>query len=145
MNVKNYISKLKAQDSRVFRLLATWLMLVILISINTELKASHIVGGHLTYSCLNGNAYEITLVLRRDCDNGAETAPFDEEASVGIFDGFGNPVLFIGLSGQFLIDFNGDDTITSSIDVDCSIIGNPVCVHEAVYKTNVKIPFNSKF
>ena len=37
-----------------------------------ETKATHIVGGELRYACLGNNMYEITLTVRRDCENGAD-------------------------------------------------------------------------
>ena len=43
-----------------------------------DIGATHIVGGEMTYRCLGNDFYELTLTVRRDCENGAEDAPFDD-------------------------------------------------------------------
>ena len=35
---------------------------------NSKTFASHLVGGTMTYECLGGDNYEITLTLYRDCN-----------------------------------------------------------------------------
>ena len=46
--------------------------------------SSHIIGGNMTYKCLGGNRYEITLQLYRDC-NCTNCANFDEVVSIGVY------------------------------------------------------------
>lgn len=43
----------------------------------TDSRANHILGGNITYTCLGGNDYEITLTLYKDCF-GATPAPIQE-------------------------------------------------------------------
>ena len=46
--------------------------------------ATHIAGGEMNYRFLGGTTYEVTLTVYRDCYNGVP--PFDNPASIGIFD-----------------------------------------------------------
>ena len=45
--------------------------------------ASHIVGGAMTYECLGGDSYKITLTLYRDCNSSG--ASFDNNAAIGVY------------------------------------------------------------
>ncbi|TVR78529.1 MAG: hypothetical protein EA412_08830 [Chitinophagaceae bacterium] len=51
---------------RIYIYIAGLLFFVLILS-NSQLKASHAVGGDITYICLGNNQYEITLNLYRDC------------------------------------------------------------------------------
>jgi len=130
MSVKNIIS------------VSAFFMLISLVLIPGDVKATHIVGGDMTYRCLGNDLYELTLTIRRDCENGAEDAPFDDPAYIGVFDIFGSLQLHLGNMGRYEIPFMGEDTITNSIVYDCSALGTPVCVHEAVYRDTIFLPFN---
>ncbi len=100
--------------------------------------ATHIVGGDLTYECLGNGDYEVTLTVRRDCENGVE--PFDTIAYVGIYDGFGNLLPFFGTGGTIQMTNPTITTIDTDLDSGCGFIGDPVCVTEAVYKGIVNLP-----
>ncbi len=112
------------------------------VCFQTTSFATHIVGGDITYTCLGNDEYEITLTVRRDCENGATDAPFDDPAIVGIYDIFGSLQTSIGLLGRLELAFMGEDTITNSLVFDCGALGDPVCVHEAVYTGRVTLPYN---
>ena len=89
-----------------------FIMCSLLMLSQQDAKATHIVGGNLTYRCLGNNQYEIRLSLRRDCLLGAPDAQFDDPASIGFFDATTNlPLAFVGFGGEFLMDFNEDDTL----------------------------------
>ena len=106
----------------------------------TQVSATHIVGSDMSFSCLGNDFYEVRLTVRRDCINGADDAPFDDPASVGIFDAFGNLQPVLGTFGQVFLPFEGADVIASSLP-ECSFLGGPVCVEEAVYSGIVFLPF----
>ncbi|NNK89377.1 MAG: hypothetical protein HKO89_02105, partial [Saprospiraceae bacterium] len=108
----------------------------------TIVNGTHIVGGELTYKCLGNNEYEVTLIVRRDCENGAEDAPFDDPAVVGVFDIFGALQLHLGNLGEMELPFMGEDTVSNEIVFDCGALGGPVCVHEAVYRDTITLPWN---
>ena len=81
----------------------------------TQVSATHIVGSDMSFSCLGNDFYEVRLTVRRDCINGADDAPFDDLASVGIFDAFGNLQPVLGTFGQVFLPFEGADVIALSL------------------------------
>ncbi len=108
-----------------------------------EGKSSHIVGGEMTYKCLGGQSYEITLTLRRDCFNGSPEAAFDDPAHIGIFDGEGNQVRNLGQFGIILLPFRKDDTLNEILKTECEVIGGDVCVHTTTYRAKIELPFRA--
>ncbi|MDA9773995.1 gliding motility-associated C-terminal domain-containing protein [Saprospiraceae bacterium] len=104
----------------------------------TVSQATHIVGGDITYECKGFGDYEVTLTVRLDCENGEE--PFDNIAHVGIYDGFGNLLPWFGTGGMILLQNPAIDTINTDLDTGCGLIGEQVCVVQAVYKGTVNIP-----
>lgn len=55
--------------------------ILIFLSLFNNLRASHVMGGEITWSCSGGNAYEFQLVFYRDC-NGAEVNIISEDIRV---------------------------------------------------------------
>ncbi len=101
----------------------------------SPLWATHIVGGEITYRCLGNNNYEITLSVYRDCYNGEP--PFDDPASVGVFDQ--DTTLLDHLRIPFIP--NGDDTLNILLSNPCLIVPPDVCVHRFFYRDTVNLPF----
>src|ERR1051326_1442787 len=95
-------------------------------------KATHIVGGEIYYDCLGNNNYQVTLKLYRDCTNGQ--APYDNPASVGVFDQNGN------LIQNLQLPFPGSSQLPTNFTNPCYTPPSGVCVEEAVYTTNVNLP-----
>ncbi|MBK9730012.1 MAG: gliding motility-associated C-terminal domain-containing protein [Chitinophagaceae bacterium] len=92
-------------------------------------KASHIVGGEMTYECLGNNEYLITLKVYRDCFNGA--AGYDDPTNVFVFDGNGNIVATLP------IPFPGSDTLPNNTGNPCLVVPPGICVEEAIFQYNV--------
>lgn len=129
---------------RLYRHILTVVFLALgVIMPYNQLSATHIVGGDMTYRCIGNGRYEITLEVRRDCEYGDPDAPFDLEAIIGIFDGSGNKIVGLGSNGLFLFKFMGDDTINDTLISDCLVGGNDVCVHRAIYKDTVQLPYRA--
>ncbi|HEX5625214.1 MAG TPA: PKD domain-containing protein [Saprospiraceae bacterium] len=126
-------------------MLPKWAILVFLTVISvfpdSTLRASHIVGGEMTYRCLGGQVYEISLTLRRDCFNGSPEAEFDDPAHLGIFDSEGAPIRNIGQFGLLLLDFRNDDTLNEILRTECEVVGGDVCVHTTTYRGKIELPF----
>jgi len=118
---------------------ALFILLVQLLPI-TEAKATHIVGGNLTYKHLGGNDYQVRLVLRRDCFLGSPEAEFDNPASIGIFTAGGVPVSWLYPNGQILLPLMSSDTLNEFIRSDCGFEGTQVCVHETTYLGRLTLP-----
>ncbi len=132
--------------SKAYQNIVTRISSLILIgfffSIN-PLNATHLVGTDMSFKCLGNDFYEITLIVRRDCINGAPDAPFDNPAIVGIFDNNGRPLQFLGRFGQVVMTY--DEVVEVDVQSeDCEFLGGPICVSEAVYKAQVFLPFREK-
>ncbi|MBK9012734.1 MAG: gliding motility-associated C-terminal domain-containing protein [Saprospiraceae bacterium] len=99
-------------------------------------KATHIVGGEMTYTCLGNNLYEIKLTIFRDCYNGVPW--FDNPASIGIFRNSNN-----SLFDEILIDTIGslNDTLNPDLGSECFVAPPNVCVHTTSYTTTAFLPF----
>ena len=119
--------------SHLFRPL---LGLVLLSLSSTWARATHLVGGEMTYTHLGNNQYQITLTVYRDCGptNTLGTG-FDDQVYVGLWDGTGqiqpNDVVTMGLAGSNV----------SNVPV---VLGNPcgtppeeLCIEKAIYTTVV--------
>lgn len=101
------------------------------------LRATHIVGGEITYRCLGNNRYEINLTVYRDCFNGVPW--FDNPAAIGIYDAQWN------LFNNIYVSWNPQrhDTLPVILDNPCLIVPPNVCVHRSTYSTIVTLPFRS--
>ncbi len=95
-------------------------------------SATHIVGGELYYKYLGNDLYQIRLTVYRDCWNGVP--PFDNPASVGVFDA--NNVLL----QQLLLFVNDSATVPPTINSPCFIPPVDVCYRVANYYTTVNLP-----
>lgn len=127
-----------------YRLFLKTIILMIIVGCCQWANATHIVGGNLSYTCLGNDQYELSLVVRRDCVFGDEDAQFDDPASIGIYDNFGNLQSFLGANGQLILPFMGSDTIVDDLENGgCGFVGNGVCVHETTYRSIVQLPNNN--
>lgn len=106
----------------------------------SSLRATHIVGGEITYKCLGNNNYEITLTVYRDCYNGQPW--FDNPARVGVYEKGSDSVLVRNLALPYNAFSN--DTLPIVLNNPCLTVPPDVCVHKATYKTTVNLPFNPK-
>lgn len=113
------------------------LVIVIIISQQSNLLASHIVGGEMNYECLGNNQYRISLKIYRDCQNGNPGAYFDNPVIIGIFDAQTN-----NYKGKFSINLNpnSNDTIPPYYPDSC--ISSAFCVHTTLYSTIIALPLN---
>lgn len=109
-----------------------------------ESKATHIVGGELTYKALGKGKYELRLVIRRDCINGADSVYFDKPAQISIFYGDCQLAWRIGINGHIDMDFVSEDTLQENINTSCINPGQKVCVHEAVYSKIIELPYTDR-
>ncbi|MDX1942190.1 MAG: hypothetical protein SFU99_16620, partial [Saprospiraceae bacterium] len=116
-------------------LLQLTLSILIAIGIPIAAKATHIVGGEITYRCLGSNRYEVTLKVYRDCINGKED--FDRPAYIGLYDFTG------ALIQRIDIPFNNvRDTLNPTLDDPCLVLPGNVCVDTATYRKVVTLAPN---
>jgi gliding motility-associated-like protein len=107
-------------------------LLVVILLISLSTKATHIVGGEITYVYLGANTYKITLIVYRDCSPG--TSGFDNPVHITIFDTLGTVLQNIN------IPFPGAVTLPNNANNPCLIVPPNVCVEEATYETTVVLP-----
>jgi len=114
---------------------AVFVFSAFLLLMPTKARASHIVGGEITFECLGNNQYRIILDVYRDCFYGDPTAYFDDPARVGIF----NDNNF--LVQQVNMPFTGqDDTLSAIFSDPCLFDPGDVCVHTTRYEKVVTLP-----
>jgi gliding motility-associated-like protein len=109
----------------------------LLLSLPFASKATHIVGGEMTYTCLGNNFYELKLTIFRDCFNGVPW--FDNPASIGIFLNSNNT-----LYNEILVNLDPvlNDTLNPDLGSECFVAPPNVCVHTTTYTTTAFLPFN---
>lgn len=108
------------------------LMIFIGIFSASQVSATHIVGGEITYKSLGNNDYEIILTLRRDCNPG--NLQFDPTASIGIFDGTTGTFV-----NELVLPFMASDSVGNTIVAECGFIGSNVCVQITSYRVVVNL------
>lgn len=113
-------------------------LLLLAFCLNTNVYATHIVGGEITYRCLGNDSYEITLTVYRDCYNGVPN--FDNPAYVGIYEKGADSVLVKKLSLAYSPITN--DTLPIILSNPCLTAPPDVCVHKATYRAITTLPFN---
>gem|GEM_PF-451897 len=108
--------------------------LILALAIPALAKATHIVGGEITYACLGNNQYEITLNVYRDCFNGRE--PFDNPGYIGIYNLRGDLIQTLQLRP------GARDTLDPSLEDPCLVVPGTVCVDTLRYKGVVTLSNN---
>jgi gliding motility-associated-like protein len=99
------------------------LLIIFVFFLSFVSRATHIVGGSLTYEQLGGSTYRITLHLYRDCKAGS--AAFPGTVDITVTNNCG------GVLQTVSIPFPGASVVPPNIDT-CAV--NPgICLEEAVY------------
>ena len=98
-------------------------------------RATHIVGGEITYQCLGNDQYQVTLTVYRDCFNGIPW--FDNPAHIGVYDAQWNLITDLALP-----IFGASDTIPVELVNPCLTVPPNVCVNRLSYTTTVSLPFS---
>ena len=117
------------------------LSLVLLFGLLPETQAEHIIGGDMTYECLNDGVYLITLTIYRD--DSTPGAPFDSNFTfpgfLGLFDEDGLFVDSIAIG-------NPDQIDTLNSDLDPCIENPPViAVQRGIYKIQIPLATTQKW
>ncbi|MBP6649437.1 MAG: hypothetical protein KA281_07725, partial [Bacteroidia bacterium] len=86
----------------------------------------------MNYRYLGGFLYEVRLTVYRDCYNGV--APFDNPASIGIFDNHDN---LISTVAPFI---NDQQQVQNAINTPCLIPPQDVCYEVAHYIFTTSLP-----
>lgn len=113
------------------------LLIFLFIALTFKARATHIVGGEIYYTCLGGNAYQVTLKVYRDCYLGQ--AGFDNPAIIGVYDGDKNllQTIQLQLPGFAKLPI----TVTNPCYKPPQVAS--VCVEEAVYTDIITLAPNT--
>ena len=99
-------------------------------------KATHLVGGEMTYTCLGDNLYEIRLVIYRDCGpTNTNGTGFDAIGDVAIYNSNNEQVQLIQISNP-VASIIGDETVGN----DCLELPTGLCIEQGVYNFFVELP-----
>ncbi len=107
------------------------LLLVSLFVFTAEAKASHIIGGEISYVCLGGDSYQVTLTLYRDCTS---FTPFDDPAYMTVF--YQDGTYFSG----FPLYSPSITSVPTVSDNPCLDAPDDICVEQAIYTAIVSLP-----
>lgn len=108
------------------------LVLALVSLFGSDASATHIVGGEMNYTYLGNNQYLITMVAYRDCFGGQ--APFDNPASIGIFNANG------ALLQNLLVGLDSVSVLQSTINSSCVTAPSNICTDVGYYSTIVTLP-----
>ena len=98
--------------------------------------ATHIVGGEISYEDLGEGNYRVRLVVYRDCGPANQNGTgFDDQASVGIFNGNGALVNVLNIP----LAFQNVSNVPVALENPCGTPPPSVCVEQAVYEQVVFI------
>jgi len=144
MNKKQEMESVKLNILKICKSLSASLVLFFCAWIVPSTSfATHIVGGQLSYRCLDHAKFEVTLIVRRDCKNGDKDAYFDNPALIGIFYG-DNQEAWRVYNGTYKMTLINDDTLSESINRWCIGPNDEVCVHQTIYKDTLTLPFDER-
>ena len=99
-------------------------------------KATHLIGGDISYVCLGDGEYEVILNLYRDCSpNNTTGSTFDNSATIRVYNAT------TGLYTNFVAPFDGviTDVELESND-SCVFIPEELCIEKGTYHFSIDIP-----
>lgn len=114
-----------------------FLLFLFAVLLPAAARATHIVGGEITYTCLGNADYEIRLTVYRDCYNGVPW--FDNPAAIGIYDANWNLVRNILVNWDAMTH----DTLSVILNDPCLVVPPDVCVNRSTYRTVTNLPFKA--
>ena len=114
---------------------ATRFLLLFFFFQNSILLADHLAGGHINYTCLGDNQFEIELIIYRDCNS--DGAPFEPEISLAVYTGNSDTQVYNFQSFNFVQVSN----IYLLSPQQCDINPSGICLEYARYNyTSLTLP-----
>lgn len=119
----------------------TWklknIIIVVLLALSYQVKATHIVGGDLYYTLVNAttNEYRITAQIFFDCEDGNPGAiSDDDEIFISLWNARTNAFI-----SDFTVRFSSKQRVTNDDTYKCVIPPGNVCVSRHIYTRNIII------
>lgn len=119
-------------------------LFLLMVAFFINAKATHIVGGEMTYRCLGNNVYQVRLDIYQDCLTGDPTAiSQDNPAYITIYTGDGLLYPFPGGRTYDSIQSSGRVTVPPNFKNDC--VKNPpaTCLWRQTFIKNYTLPANA--
>lgn len=114
------------------RNLGTVVGILFLLAVTFSSKASHLVGGEMTYRCLGNNNYEVTVIIYRDCFAGR--IGLDPNIPTTIFDSNGQIVLNTGIPLLY------KTSLPINAPNSCTTFPSNICTEKGVYIDTFNLP-----
>lgn len=111
----------------------SWIVFAWMLLLPFLAKATHVIGGEITYRCLGNQQYEINLTVYRDCFNGQPW--FDNPAWVSVFRADWT------LADTLMLPYVSNDTLPIILSNPCLTAPPNICVHKSAYRDTVTLPF----
>jgi len=108
-------------------------MFILLTILQMNLKATHIIGGDISYQCLGGNQFQVTVTVFRDCAAGTAQ--------------LGNTLTIRAVNQSTLASTNWPLNRISSVQIPFVNAGvcaqANLCVEENIYQGTITLPNNT--
>jgi len=114
----------------------SFIILFFLIPFLSELNATHIVGGSISYECLDTNQYLITVEIYRDCFAGQ--AAFDEPLPMVIYSGMDGTTKY---GPTQMVALDSVENVSQDTDI-CPAPQSNICVERGIYEQVFTLPFS---
>lgn len=112
-------------------------IILILITWGFTARASHMIGGDITYRCLGNNRYQITITLFQDCLNGEpEAIAQDDPANYSIYRN--SPIPLLVAYGN--VRSASTDIIPTGFSNECITNYPNTCLRRQVFVFEVELP-----
>ena len=108
----------------------TVLLSLVFLFTGSSLKAKHIIGGEITYTCLGNNVYQFEMYIYRDCSRN-DGAPFDNPAVITVYRGAN--AIFDRVIPQVPGTHIDQQGSVNPPDNPCLQVPSNVCVQQAYY------------
>lgn len=114
--------------------MARKLLFILLLNYTTQLFATHLIGGIISYKCIDNKTYEVTLKMYRDCgSNNTINTGFDSHINIAVFDKDWNLVDTFSIYDPFV------KKLSPRGPTPCLQTPAEICLEEGVYKKTVTL------
>lgn len=104
------------------------ILIFVLFSIfSVSIQAAHLVGGHISYTSVGNNQYEVTLRIYRDC--GGNGAAFDNKAVISVYNSSGTLITNMSVAKGPTVSVNANPN-----NNPCIIVPMGLCTEYTEYK-----------
>lgn len=108
------------------------LLLLLILTLPFGSRATHLVGGEMSYRCLGNNQYEVSLTIYRDCYAGQ--AQLDQNVKIAVYNGNNQ---LVELRSVVL---NQQSNLPTAAPNNCTSFPRNICTEKGVYVDTFNLP-----